>query len=230
MNNFRDIGYSNVKKGMLFRGGEISCLSNEDRDFLTKKCHIKTIIDLRTIEELNEKSDEIIEGVKNLHMPLLNREDMTLTPQQLPDMFDCYRKVVGRNKKDFWTKLFDVLLDNNDGAIMYHCTQGKDRTGIITAIILSALGVDRNIIFDDYLLTNKFMSMPDEYKKYEEGMPEEVLKIFHGLFFVDKDFLDETFKEINVLYGSTDNFLEECCSLDKTKLERLKAKYLAKIA
>ena len=215
---------------MIFRGGELSSLSLEDQELLSKKCNIKTIIDLRTIEEYNEKRDVEIGGIKNIHMPLLNREDMTLTPQQLPDMFDAYRKVIGKNKKEFWTKLFDILLDNENGAIMYHCTQGKDRTGVVTAVILSALGVNRNTIFEDYLLTNKFMSMPDEYKKYEEGMPEEVLKIFRGLFFVNQEFLEETFKEIDSLYGSMDNFLEECCSLDKTKLERLKAKYLAKTA
>ena len=227
MTNFRDIGYSPLAKGKLFRGTELSQLSEEDRNDLFLANNIKIIIDLRTPDECAEKKDAEIPGVKNINIPLLELEDMSETVQgQFPNILPAYRHAVSLNKKPQWSKIFEVLLENEAGATYFHCTQGKDRTGIVAAIILSALGVDEETICQDYLKTNENLSMPAEYRQYAEAMPEEIRKLFCGLFLVDKDFLAETFSEIKKQYGSMNEFLAQCCSLDEEKLAALKSKYL----
>lgn len=60
-------------------------------------------------------------------------------------------------------KIFDILLANQDGSVLWHCTAGKDRAGFGTALVLSALGVDKNTVIDDYMLSNKYRA--DENKK-----------------------------------------------------------------
>ncbi|MBC8931267.1 tyrosine/lipid phosphatase LipA, partial [Escherichia coli] len=66
--------------------------------------------------------------------------------------------------KDF----FDILLANQDGSVLWHCTAGKDRAGFGTALVLSALGVDKNTVIDDYMLSNKYRA--DENKKAIEAV------------------------------------------------------------
>ena len=227
MNNFRDFGYKNIKKGMLFRGSELSEISEEDKNLLFIRNDIKVVIDLRSTQEVEDKKDITFPGVKIFNIPLLTIEEMSDTVQdQFPNVLSCYKNAVSKGKKNVWSTIFKVLLENENGAVMFHCTQGKDRTGIVVAIVLYALGIDKDTIYQDYLLTNKYVSMPDEYRSYLEMMPSETAKLFKGLFFVDKDFLKESFLEIDRQYGSIDKFFKECCSLDKNDLLLLKSKYL----
>lgn len=226
MNNFRDIGCENVRKGLLFRGAECCALTNEDKELLFDRCGIRTIIDLRSAQEVEAKKDDETPSVRVINVPLLSIEEMSATVQgQFPDVVASYRASVNRKKKEVWTQIFDALLNNDEGAILFHCTQGKDRTGIVVAVVLAALGASKQTIYDDYLLTNKTATMPEQYRQYAETMPDEVRKLFNGLFFVDQDFLEEAFWEIDREFGSLEGFLGECCSLDETKLIRLKQKY-----
>ena len=229
MNNFRDIGYPPLAKGKLFRGCEFSDLSNEDRDFCFQACNIKTVIDLRSAEEVKDKKDAEVPGVQIINIPLLEIEEMSETVQgQFPNVLAAYRHAVNPKKKPLWSKIFEVLRNNEDGAILFHCTQGKDRTGIVVAIVLLALGVDKEIVLQDYLKTNENLSVLAEYLPYMETMPEDIRKLFQGLFLVDGDFLAEAFSEIEKQYGSLNRFYSECCSLDENKLTTLKTKYLRK--
>ena len=65
------------------------------------------------------------------------------------------------NAKTQYKKFFEILLDQNNGTILYHCSAGKDRTGVATALLLSALGVDRETVINDYLLSAQYVA--DKY-------------------------------------------------------------------
>ncbi len=226
MNNFRDFAYLNLRKGKLFRGSQLVELSREDKELLFGQCGIATVVDLRAPEEVAENLDASIPGVDNINLPLLSIAEMSeMIDGRLPDVPGCYRKAVQIEKKGVWARIFDVLLQK-EGGILFHCSQGKDRTGIVVAAILSALGIDRDTIFEDYLRTNESLSMPEEYKEYAKSLPAELQKVFAGLFLVDKDFLQGAFDEIEKLYGGMNGFLKDCCGLDETKFADLKAKFL----
>ena len=222
MLNFRELAYKNIKKGMLFRSATLHNLSIEDQKLLINK-NIKVIVDLRSPDEIVERPDTQIDGINNISLTLSVIEDakpIVYRGLELPDLIECYHSLVAINLKDTWTKIFDLLL-NTDGGILFHCSQGKDRTGVVTAMILNALGVDKETIFKDYLLTNEkpvFFGNKD--------MPKEIQEILADYFSAKKEYLAASFDYIDQAYGSFDNFLIECCSLNEDKLKQIKQKYM----
>ena len=228
MNNFRDLGCSGIRKGKVFRGAEYSVLTKEDQALLFDHYGIKTVIDLRSPQELEEKKDVEVTGVEVINVPLLTIEEMSEMVQgQFPNVLASYRKAVNKQKKNVWSRIFDIFL-NNDGPILFHCSQGKDRTGIVAAIFLRALGIDQEKVIQDYLKTNESASMPAEYRQFAETLPPDIRKLFNGLFYVDQDFLKEAFREIDKQFGSLDGFLAENCSLNKEKRKALLDKYVGR--
>ena len=237
MRNFREIECAKLKKGLLFRGESLYKLPAKYQKLLIDEYHIKVIVDLRTRQERESEPDYDLPSIKNIHIPLINMEEMGASSteegketaaknQQLPDMFKYYRLFVKEIRKEAWTKIFNVLLEE-DGAIMFHCTQGKDRTGIVSAMILTLLGADKEAIYRDYLLTNSYLHIALKYKVYSLKFKGEVRKKFLALFKAEKELLDTAFMEIDKLYGSIDNFYKEICSLDDIKIAKLKDKYEA---
>ena len=229
MKNFREIRYQNMKPGLLFRSDVLYHLNPKEKALLRDN-NIKVIIDLRGPDEVEHLKDTNIKAINFINLPLLpeKKEDepspiVTIKHMTLPDMAFAYRQLVLKDRKDSWSKIFNVLLENNDGAILFHCSAGKDRTGVVTAVILTALGINKDIIYKDYLLTNE---KPLYYKKMALEMDPESREIFLDYFQAKKEYLDAAFDEINKQYGSFNNFLAECCSLDEYKLDSLKDKYL----
>ena len=151
-----------IRAGKLFRSAELGDASKAEQQLLARTYRVRTIIDLRTGFERRPSPDPDIEGVENVLAPLLPmktlgvvREDYNwtemLTLRWNPDDYDMrriYEHFVDPATSDEWQTIFQVLLDNHDGAVLWHCTNGKDRTGAVAAILLSALGVRRADIIE----------------------------------------------------------------------------------
>lgn len=229
MRNFRDLSYLGLKEGMICRSDVLYNLSKEDKVFLKKEHNIKIVIDLRRKRERKRLKDSFIFGVRHYALPLAADGEIKMVEHQgmtLPDMTSFYKEIVGREKKPTWTKIFKLLLKNNNKGILYHCSSGKDRTGVLTAVILYTLGFDKETIYKDYLLTNE---SPLYYKEHvPETLNKEQKKIWLEYFEARKEYLDISFNEIDRVFGSLDNFLIENCSLDDNRIQKLKDKYLNK--
>ena len=227
MRNFRDLSYLGLKKGMLCRSDLLYKLSFKDKRFLKKEHNVRIVIDLRRSDECKRTKDSHVFMVKHLHIPLAANEIKMVQVKHmtLPDMYAFYREMVEPSKKESWVKLFNLLLADNKKGILYHCSSGKDRTGVLTAIILTVLGFDKETIYNDYLLTNQ---NPLYYKEIVKSMDEESRNIILDHSEAKKEYLDTTFSEIDKLYGSMDNFLKDICLLDEEKINKLKNKYLEK--
>ena len=220
-----------MEPGMLFRSDLLYHLNPKEKALLRDN-NIKVVIDLRNKDEVEHLGDTNIKAISFINNPMLpeNKEGnespiktVTIKQLTLPDMDNAYRELVRRDRKDAWSNIFNILLNDNGGAILYHCSAGKDRTGVVTAVILTALGIDKETIYQDYLLTNE---KPLYYKKLALQMDPESREIFLDYFQAKKEYLDASFDEINKIYGSFDNFLLECCLVDKNRLNILKDKYL----
>ena len=229
MKNFREIKYKNMKGGLLFRSDLLYHLNPKEKALLRDN-NIKVVIDLRGPDEVEHLKDTNIKTIKFINLPLLpeKKEDepspiVTIKHMTLPDMPLAYRQLVKPDRKEAWSKIFDLLINNKEGAILFHCSAGKDRTGVLSAVILTALGIDKKTIYQDYLLTNE---KPLYYKKMALEMDEESREIFLDYFQAKKEYLDAAFDEINKTYASFDNFLLETCLIDNNKLAILKDKYL----
>ena len=138
-----------IKDGILLRSGFLYTLSEEDAETLRSKYNLKTIFDLRNEGEVNARPDAEIPGVTNIACSVYGTKD--------EEGFDnpvYIRYLATGTAKAGYKKLFEAWLDTEDGAFLWHCKSGKDRTGLSGMMILAALGADEDLIIKDFLLTN----------------------------------------------------------------------------
>lgn len=154
--NFRDVGGyvgaggKTVKWGKIFRSGALPLLSEKDYALLSG-LQVKSIVDLRSLEEREVAATELDDRTGALFLS----NDYSLKPLMRNFAAGNGENVyVGMEKlmKPQYRAIFARLLAN-DGAVMYHCSAGQDRTGMASALILTALGVDRDTIIKDYHLS-----------------------------------------------------------------------------
>jgi protein-tyrosine phosphatase len=125
-----------------------------------------------------------------------------------------------RNNSDRFAQLFAHLLAQ-DAPLVFHCTAGKDRTGLAAALILSALGVSQADILQDYLLTNALYR-----HDAGQGAPFSA-QVMDVVWRVREDFLHAALQAIDADYGSMAQYLQNGLGLAEPDLERLRQMYLA---
>ena len=133
-------------------------------------------------------------------------------------MKDLYRALVNDQASRF-AELFEHLLQAN-APLVFHCTAGKDRTGVAAALILLALGVPRDRVVQDYLLTNDVYQRPS---LPQAETPAEALAV---LWLVRKDFLDAALQAVNDDHGGVERYLSRRLGLTPAALDALAARYL----
>jgi protein-tyrosine phosphatase len=133
-------------------------------------------------------------------------------------MADLYRALVLDQSHRF-AQLFAHLLDA-DAPVVFHCTAGKDRTGVAAALVLLALGVPRAVVRQDYLLTNQHYRHP---ALPQTETPIEVLKV---LWRVDDSFLDAALQSIDAQPGGLGAYLAQRLGLGPAALAALRTRYL----
>ena len=174
------IGSSVIKQGVLLRTASLAGLSEEDREILQKEYRLARIVDLRMSFEREQVPDPQIAGAENYFLPVMEIEDYpNLIPEKMEalldpraDRFEMMKSAAetGLLDEKFYVEFlfskrglaayrafFELLLELPEGrSILWHCTDGKDRTCVAAMLVLTALGADRETIMADYLLTNEF--------------------------------------------------------------------------
>lgn len=228
--NFRDIGgYKTtdgrfVKWGKIFRSDDLHKLTTKDLHYLST-IPIISIVDFRSGTEMTQAPDLQPESLKNIY-------DLSISPGNLNSFnFDeNFDEGIGISlMKEVnillvsdsvsisrYKEFFKILQNENNIPLMFHCSAGKDRTGLGTALILFALGVDEETIMEDYLLSNTYLS-----GKYESLMEQN--PIFKDLFSVRKEYLQAGINHIKETYGSVETYLKDVLEVDT---EAMKNKYL----
>ena len=230
--NFRDLGGfitddgKSVKWGMVFRSGELSALTDDDKQFMAN-IHFGRLIDFRYDEELSENPDNIPDGIDVLNIPVeqgsYSRDQMTtwlFTNDH--EAFDTL--LIHANRvfvTDAQTEFSNFLHQLENGErVIFHCTAGKDRAGYATALFLSALGVDRETIIEDYLSSNNYNeSMINATIEYVNsmGLNGELLR---PVLIVKREYIETAFETIDNQYGGMDAYLE-LLGVDREKLKSL---------
>ena len=158
--NLRDLGGTETSDGRIIRCGMLIRSANLFNAEETDLEGISTVIDLRTSGERAEAPDRVW-GREYLVLPVL--EDLTagITRERaadeifVPDMADLYRHLAAERVPALKRAVLAVMEhDFSSGAVLWHCSVGKDRCGLISALVLEALGVPRNVIMADYMKTN----------------------------------------------------------------------------
>jgi protein-tyrosine phosphatase len=122
--------------------------------------------------------------------------------------------------------LMDRLTDPASLPAFTHCTQGKDRTGWSTAVILTALGVSKQTVMEDYLLTNTYAAAKNEdrIESAKELMTDS--ELLRPLLEARPVYLNASFKDVTKKYGTFANYLEKGLGVSKGDLKKLKQNLL----
>lgn len=249
--NFRELGGyetlsgKKIKMHKLLRTGNLADLSPFDKQFLTDY-GAKYDVDFRSKEEVDNQPDRVPDGVEYIYDPVFS-EDLTNSSKSITDldtqahddadfgfnhMHYAYEDMIeSEPAQKAYRKFFDVLLENTvDGeSVIFHCTAGKDRTGLGALLALSALGVPLNTIKKDYLLTNittkDFVDSMVEHAR-QNGKNENVLQSIRDIQSVRSEYLDHAVKVLNDEYGGINNYLRDVMKLSSADIMKLRNIYL----
>ncbi|VXB06817.1 MULTISPECIES: tyrosine-protein phosphatase [Chryseobacterium] len=236
--NFRTIGNiknndgRTLKEGMLYRSGHLHQLRKKSLKTF-QNLGIKEIIDLRNSKEISQKPDQLSDAFiyKNYSAfedegDQLNQAKKLVLKGKVKGsdadqrMLDFYKNYVKENP-EIIKKIIHEILDS-ETPVLYHCTAGKDRTGIITALILTVLKFDRTTIYNDYILSNNYRKQLVQKRLHLANnlhflYPKMDLNVIEKLSWVEKDYLETAFSEIDKKYGSIDIYIHQNLGISENK-------------
>lgn len=216
--NMRDIGgYKNneggiIKLGKLIRSNLPINLSNKDISIINKM-GINTIIDLRSYEEIKTRKS-IFEGNKDFNIYHIGMNIGKDIPEEEEFVPKSYIEMLTLQKEI--KKIFEIL--SKGDRIIYFCNAGKDRTGVITALILKLLGVSEKDIIDDYMYTKVFMK--EILKKYANNNTK-ILNIITP----KRIYMEKFLEEFENLYGSIEKYLS-LIGIEENIIKNIKQKFI----
>jgi protein-tyrosine phosphatase len=231
--NFRDLGgYAahggrSVRWRVLFRSDHLANLTSDDLAQL-QALSIGRSFDFRGQREsaaqaynwpATQRHPLAIEPTLVQYLQTQAQSGQAITPEAAADaMHVTYQGFVRSNSERF-AQLFAHLLAQ-DAPLVFHCTAGKDRTGLAAALVLSALGVSQADILQDNLLTN---ALYRREAAHSAPLSPEVMDV---VWRVREGFLDAALQAIDQDYGSMARYLEVGLGVDAQALERLRECYL----
>lgn len=242
--NFRDfggyptVGGRRVKWGFLFRSGHLSALSDQDVDLLAS-LELDLVCDFRRQEE-QEGDPSRLPGSnppRIASLPIVPGSNSAFLEQiggQVADRQAMFNFMVDINR-DFveaqattYARMFREILDVQDARFLVHCAAGKDRTGFAAAIILMALGVSRDVVMRDYMLTGQFFHPDSEMERLREKYQMEAMESdsILPMLEVHEDYLARALLAIEQSYPSVEVYLEEALDVGAAELAELQARYL----
>lgn len=233
--NFRDVGGYKTKDGKkvvwgkVFRSADVSRLTDQDLTVLEQK-HIHTVIDFRGVKEAAAAPDHLLPETDYLlcpagsdSLPGAAQMGEIIKSGNFLEKFYGNTQYLGDRYKPLFQKL--LVLPANE-SIMYHCTGGRDRTGMATALFLYALGVPQQTIEADFTASNVYL-LPMNKRMFQglrqsTGMDEETIRKALEL---RPELLHSLFNAIKGKYGTVENFFEKELGIGEKERAILKEKY-----
>ena len=238
-----------IKKGRIIRSSNLSNITDGDKQFLTEY-GLKAVVDFRTEAEVKKSPDKEIEGVKWCFNPIIKELTLGIArkanyKRSLEEIFLDFTVDLGATAPEWLADLYiplvsdefslgnyrhflDILKENKSGAVLYHCSAGKDRVGVGTMLILLILGAKYEDIVKDYLITNNsYQDIIDKAVALgkERGVDEAILQAVSGVNGVEKRYLDKAY-EIIMSHGSVEAFFKNALDIDEKYIEEFRENYL----
>ena len=218
--NFRDLGgYAGLggkltASGRLYRADDLKSLSGADLDKLAA-IPLLTLVDFRSNKEVEEAPDRVPQSVRehrhypikpgSLSLDLFMQADTPAKCREL--MRRIYEELVSDEECTRQFRSFFALVQNSAKLpLLFHCSAGKDRTGLAAALFLLGLGVDEETVFADYLASNANLAA-----KYPDEEP----------FRVRREYLETALAKIRAYPGGLEAYLAEILNVDLCKLREI---------
>lgn len=240
--NFRDLGGietadgRHVKSGLFFRSAFLDEATEADINYL-RSLGIKKIFDYRDVAEVNKDNEIKYKriGSRHSHFPN-NITKGAVYKLQNGGLNRAFIKIRSEDVCEFYSYLpikntgyaaMAESLENGEVPFLQHCTAGKDRAGIGTAILLGILGVPYENILADYLKSLQIENYIREKMLWQIPWPlSKILgRNYAPLFIVDKTYLDAAFDAIRETYGTFESYLFEEFGLSDRKIKKIRDLY-----
>jgi protein tyrosine/serine phosphatase len=239
IDNFRDIAgtttaYSTAHDGTMRSGVfyRSNALTPTASDLATlNSLGIRAVYDLRTPSEIAATPDTPINGATYSNIDIIGAttSGSNITSISFHSAAEAVAMMQETNRafvsdagmRSQFTRLFNELA-GVDGAALFHCTAGKDRTGWTAAVLLSIAGVDSPTIMSNYLATNDYTAA--RVASTLAQMPPSMAAIYAPLLGVEASYLQAGLDQVTAQYGSMDNYLKQGLGLSQETIYVLRGK------
>ena len=240
------IGDKQIKNNVLLRSAKLLELTVEDSTLLCDKYKVQCIYDFRGKKESlsapdviprdarylslalpfagdNSGADVKFESEEQMIGMLLQHAEHPSVQTMCASMYDLI--FFEESSKEVYRQFFAdlVKLNPQDGAVLWHCTQGKDRAGCASAMLLSTLGAERSLIMADFILSKDYYSPIVAHIKTETEAQKMVI---NTLISANPDVFEATLNKVDAKYGSLQNYLTECIGVTPEMMNILRERYL----
>lgn len=241
--NFRDIGgYRTIKGrrvrwGCVYRCGVLSTPTEQDRLYL-EHLNPRLICDLRTGREVAERPDDLPESLRPAYRytPIYHRDQifsrinaLIFKRQRLAEVLRAGYLDVIDERAEFFGEMLRLIARPENLPVVFHCTAGKDRTGMLVALLLLALGVPEPVVVADYSLSNLYYqtfwaATEPSFKRLRPfGLTSHHLQ---PLLVADPETMQAMIRHINHKYGSVERYLHQAAGVDQRVLRTLRENLL----
>lgn len=236
--NFRDLGgYASsyggsVRWGLVYRAAALHEMTPDDR-LRFDDLGIVTVFDLRSVVEFEEHPDP----VPAISVPVLGRFMSQNGPPDFASMIDhdegvAFMSQMCMNMLDHGGPEIGAVLaglaDDDRLPAVFHCTAGKDRTGIVAALLLEVLGVDREVVLDDFQLTEQHRGPQEDSTAFQRmigfGMPPEAAA---GALGAPRSMMGDVLDAVDDRFGGVERYLIEHAGLTAPAIDRLRTNLLS---
>ncbi len=240
-----------IRKGILLRTAALGAMSQEEAKKLRDTYRLRLVLDLRSSFERALFPDAEVEDAENISESLNDEQAMKDMPRpQLPEGGDMrlmsiamasnpkarermpgiYRDMLlSDHIRRTLADCFHRILALEGGTVLWHCAQGKDRCGMLSVLLLGALGAEDPLILDDFDESNTYYA-PFIAKRLEFakglGCDEETLRAYRGMLGVERAYMANAVEYMKSEYGSIEGFVKDGLGIGAHGIEELRRFYL----
>lgn len=256
MGGYRALGGRTVRWGMLYRSGHFHSTTPQGLVYLGK-LGIGTIIDYRSRDEIEKYPNQVITpGIRLVELdPEAHTAELSaqFTSSKKDEDVNLVNKIIEQKKKGALTGRYDIVLEQyrnfvekdkcraafsrmlkiaaepDTGALVQHCRGGKDRTGFGAILLLGILGVGREDLVSDYMLTHenrvtRNQVKMDIYKQYTDD--PDVLAYLYSLIETRREFIEASLDLIQEKYGGIEPYITGELGIEEAIIVEIRRKYL----
>ncbi len=254
LNNTRDLGGfpvadgRHIKYGKLIRSGKLYKLPKSTLMHL-EEIGVTTVVDMRNERERLDYPDSKIDGARQVNLPIelsgaegitytkslakVWREESKLIKSEFGTadayMYDLYERMLFDNRSQYTFREFFSLVAADENCILWHCSAGKDRTGVAAMLLEAVLGVDEELIIKDYEISNYFQHRKRTLQKFGLFVvpaARDFKRILYALMMAKPEYINHAIGKIKEHYGSIVEYCKQALGLTDENIELLKTKYL----
>jgi len=228
--NFRDLGGLPTvdgrvtRHGVLFRSSALEELSSRDVRLLIDEIGLRTVIDLRSADDREIAQSLLDTPVRYINLPISRGGPTTSLerPMGADGRVDMPR-IYGMYIETSAASISEIISELTSGATpaVFHCAAGKDRTGVVAAILLSAVGVTRDAVIADFMETEPYLPEIIAYLQRRPAYADVVMRFPPGTMDVDPNFIIGFLDGVERTYGGIYAWLTERAGVSAESVARL---------